>query len=273
MKKAAAVLCMFLAAGITASAFAAEESTAGSQTVQAVQATVSVQPQGAQQTSIEEQQQTPQPAEQYKNETSQERQIQQTDENLQVNQSATEEADAPAENKEKTKKTERIHPYIRADAGLTYTAFDVKYQDVTKELTGLQAMYNFGAGIKYKKGRFELAYHKRATMSDFLFFIINTNAWVENNAVMANAFYDYVSLKYFALYIGGGAGVNMWNSEFKSFGDKYTDSGTSFIGGVYLGASINTPIGFSIDFGVDYFYVNEPLMNSFVPKIGARLTF
>ncbi|MFA7073897.1 MAG: hypothetical protein WC234_01770 [Endomicrobiaceae bacterium] len=274
MKKAAAVLCMFIAAGITASAFAADEVPAGSLSVQTVEATVSVQPQVAQQTSILEQQQTSQPAEQYvETETSQAQPNQQPDENLQPNQSATEEAAAAAENKEKTKKDERIHPYIRADAGLTYTAFDVKYQDVTKELTGLQAMYNFGAGIKYKKGRFELAYHKRATMSDFLFFLINTNAWVENNAVMANVFYDYVSLKYFALYIGGGAGVNMWNSEFKTLGTKYTDNGTSFIGGIYLGASINTPIGFSIDFGVDYFYVNEPLMNSFVPKIGARLTF
>lgn len=271
MKKAAAVflfMCCFIS-GLQTAATADETATAA-QPEQTVQAAVTMQTQENANVQTPEQQLTAPASAEQTAET--QPQLQQEQDKPQP--AVKEEPAASTEKKEeKSKKCERIHPYIRADAGFTYSAFDIKYQDVTKELAGLQAMYNCAAGIKYKKGRFELAYQQRGTMSDFLFFLIATSAWVENDAVMANAFYDFVSSEYFALYIGGGAGVNMWNSEFKSFGDKYTDSGTSFIGGVYLGASINTPIGFSIDFGVDYFYVNEPLMNSFVPKIGARLTF
>ncbi|MDD5102494.1 MAG: hypothetical protein PHH62_05880 [Endomicrobiaceae bacterium] len=266
MKKAVAILCMLFVAGVS-SILAADE----------------VPNQNPQEVKFQETQpplQTPnqEKAVQELEETQLETQPIQLEEQapieqLQPQQKVLEQPQPKSEDKKDSDKDDKIHLYLRADAGLTYTAFNVNYESKTKELTGLQGMYNFGAGIQYKRGRFELAYQERSTMSDFLFFLVNTNAWVDNNAIMTNAFYDFVSTKYFALYIGGGLGVNMWNSEFKSSGTKYTDSGTSFIGGTYLGASINTPVGFSIDFGVDYFYVSEPIMNSFVPKIGVRLTF
>ncbi|MDD5021390.1 MAG: hypothetical protein PHR82_04520 [Endomicrobiaceae bacterium] len=176
--------------------------------------------------------------------------------------------------KEEPKKS-RYHPYIRTDIGFTYTAFDIKYQGETAQFTGFQGMFNLAAGVKKERTRFELEYQSRATVSDVLFLIAGATASVENNAVMANAFYDFVSYKYFALYIGGGAGVNMWTNNYKNIITHVvtTDKGTSLTGGIYLGASINIPIGFSIDFGVDYLYISEPQMNSFVPKIGVRITF
>lgn len=172
-------------------------------------------------------------------------------------------------------KKSRYHPYIRMDMGFTYTGFDVKYQGETAKFSGFQGMVNFAAGVKKERTRFELDYQSRATVSDVLFIIAGSTASIENKAVMANAFYDFVSYKYFALYIGGGAGLNMWTNNYKNNITHVvtTDSGSSFAGGIYLGSSINIPIGLSIDFGVDYLYVSEPQMNSFVPKIGARITF
>ncbi|MDD2524268.1 MAG: outer membrane beta-barrel protein [Endomicrobiaceae bacterium] len=265
MKKAVAIFCMLFVAGVSYSIAADEVPNQNPQQVQFQE------PQ--QQLQTPNQQKAVQELEQTQPEQNQTIQLEEQApvEQLQPQPKGLEQ---PQSNKEeKSDKDTKIHPYIRADAGFTYTAFDINYKDKTQSLAGFQGMYNFAAGIKYKRTRFEAAYQERATMSDFLFFIIKTEAWVENKAVMANVFYDFVSSKYFALYIGGGLGVNMWNSEFSSFGDEYTDSGTSVIGGAYLGASINTPIGFSIDFGVDYFHVTDPLMDSFVPKIGARLNF
>ncbi len=192
---------------------------------------------------------------------------------VQPQQPVLNQKESEKETKEEKNYDDKIHPYIRADIGITYTSFEVDYNSDSEKLSGMQGMCNLAAGIKYKKGRFELAYQKRDTMSDVLLILINRNAWVENQAVMANAFYDFVSSKYFALYIGGGAGLNMWKTELKWSGNEYNDSGTSYTAGAYLGASINTSIGFSIDFGIDYYYVNKPMMNSVVPKIGARITF
>ena len=176
--------------------------------------------------------------------------------------------------KEEPKKS-KYHPYIRMDMGFTYTGFDIKYEGETKQFTGFQGMVNVAAGVKKERTRFELDYQSRATVSDVLFIIAGSTASIENNAIMANAFYDFVSYKYFALYIGGGVGVNMWTNNYKNNFTHVvtTDKGTSLAGGIYLGSSINIPIGFSIDFGVDYLYISEPQMNSFVPKIGARITF
>lgn len=172
-------------------------------------------------------------------------------------------------------KKSRYHPYIRMDMGFTYTGFDIKYQGETAKFSGFQGMVNFAAGVKKERTRFELDYQSRATVSDVLFIIAGSTASIESNSVMANAFYDFVSYKYFALYIGAGAGLNMWTNNYKNNITHVvtTDKGSSFTGGIYLGASINIPIGFSIDFGVDYLHVSEPQMNSFVPKIGARITF
>lgn len=176
--------------------------------------------------------------------------------------------------KEETKDG-KYHPYIRTDIGFTYTTFDIKYEGETSSFSGFQGMFNLAAGVKKERTRFELEYQSRATISDVLFIIAGATASSENNAIMANAFYDFVSYKYFALYIGGGVGFNMWKNKYENTYTHVvtTDSGTSFTGGIYLGASINIPIGFSIDFGVDYLYLSEPQMNSFVPKIGVRITF
>ena len=193
---------------------------------------------------------------------------------VQVKTQEVEQVKEQPKQKEEPKKS-RYHPYIRTDIGFTYTAFDIKYQDETEQFTGFQGMFNIAAGVKKERTRFELEYQSRATVSDVLFLIAGATASVENNAVMANAFYDFVSYKYFALYIGSGVGLNMWTNSYKNIITHVvtTDNGTSLTGGIYLGASINIPIGFSIDFGVDYLYISEPQMNSFVPKIGARITF
>ncbi|GAB1402134.1 hypothetical protein MASR1M68_10450 [Elusimicrobiota bacterium] len=183
-------------------------------------------------------------------------------------------AEEQPKQKEEPKKS-KYHPYIRMDMGFTYTGFDIKYEGEISKFSGFQGMVNFAAGLKKERTRFELAYQSRATVSDVLFIIAGSTASIENKAFMANVFYDFVSYEYFALYIGGGAGLNMWTNNYKNNITHVvtTDKGSSITAGIYLGSSINIPIGFSIDFGVDYLYVSEPQMNSFVPKIGARITF
>lgn len=171
-----------------------------------------------------------------------------------------------------SKDSDRWCPYVRMDAGFTYATFTVEDND----LSGWQGLYNIGLGAKYKRARFDLAYQTRATITNVLLAPLY-NVTVYNQALMANAYYDFVSAPFFALYIGGGAGMNNWEYEIKDLSSQTEkENGTSFIGGIYLGASINVPVKvvmLSIDFGVDYYYIEKPMMNSFVPKIGARLTF
>lgn len=167
-----------------------------------------------------------------------------------------------------------IHPYLRLDAGLTYSAFNL---GPGEDLTGFQYIGNLAVGAEYKRSRIELAYQPRATISDVIFSLVNTYAAIDSDAYMINYYYDFFSTDFFDAYIGTGAGIDKWQYEYRRVSASQTtvDNGVSFIGGLYLGVSFNIPMHYviaSIDTGIDYYYQHHFRMHNITPKVGLRLT-
>lgn len=163
-------------------------------------------------------------------------------------------------------------PYFRADAQAAYSAFTLAGSNGDQDLTGFQGVYDFALGANYKRGRFELAYQKRGAVSDAIFLFAATTAFVDNDAVLANAYYDFVKAGFFSMYIGGGMGVNKWSSEITSFGHTYSDDGYAFIGGAYLGMSFAIYM-VNLDFGMNYYYISKLDMNTLGFMAGVRINF
>ncbi len=169
-----------------------------------------------------------------------------------------------------------VRPYIRADAGLTYSSFEL---GPGEDLTGFQFIGNLAFGAEYKRSRLEFAYQPREAVSDVIYMLADTFASVSGDVFMVNCFYDFFYAKYFDLYVGAGGGVDKWNSVSRatlSGSGEVKDDGASFIGGLYLGMSFNIPMRYilaSLDMGVDYYYERHFRTNNFVPKIGLRLGF
>ena len=169
-----------------------------------------------------------------------------------------------------------VRPYVRADAWLTYSSFELGSGE---DLTGFQFIGNLALGAEYKRSRVELAYQPREAVSDVIYMLADTFASVSGDVFMVNYFYDFFYAKYFDLYIGAGVGVDKWESVSRATisGSKdVKDDGTSFIGGLYLGMSFNIPMKYivtSLDMGVDYYYERHFKTNNFVPKVGLRFGF
>ncbi len=169
-----------------------------------------------------------------------------------------------------------VRPYIRADAGLTYSSFELGSGE---DLTGFQFIGNLALGAEYKRSRLELAYQPREAVSDVIYMLTNTFASVSGDVFMVNYFYDFFYAKYFDLYIGAGAGIDKWESVSRatlSGSEEVKNDGTSFIWGLYLGMSFNIPMKYvvtSLDMGVDYYNERHFKTNNFVPKIGLRFGF
>lgn len=161
--------------------------------------------------------------------------------------------------------------YLRADAGITYSDLTVDDYD----LGGFQGMFNFVAGGQKGPWRAELAYQERATVSElFSSLLTQTMASMEQHALLLNGYYDVWSSKYFAWYVGAGAGLNSYKKviTYQNTGTEVSEDGYSAILGAYTGLSLNFEhIG--IDLGVDYYYTYKPNLNSLVPKIGLRVIF
>lgn len=161
--------------------------------------------------------------------------------------------------------------YLRADAGLTYSDINVSDYD----LSGFQGMFNFAAGGQNGRWRAELAFQERATVSEmFSSLLTQTMATLEQHALFANGYYDVLSYKHFAWYVGAGAGLSAYESviTYQSTGVETTEDGYSPILGAYTGLSFNFEhVG--IDLGVDYFYTYKPNIKSLVPKVGLRIIF
>lgn len=161
--------------------------------------------------------------------------------------------------------------YLRADAGLTYSDLIVDNYD----LGGFQGMFNFAGGAQNNRWRAELNYQERATISEvFSSLLTQTMASMEQHALMLNGYYDLFSSKYFAWYLGAGAGVNRYEKviTYQNTGVETSETGYSTILGAYTGLSINFE-HFGIDVGVDYYYTYKPNLNNIVPKIGLRIIF
>lgn len=159
--------------------------------------------------------------------------------------------------------------YLRADAGFTYSDIDVSNYD----LSGFQGMFNFAAGGQNGRWRAELAFQERATVSEmFSSLLTQTMATLEQHALIVNGYYDVLSYKHFAWYVGAGAGINGYESRVSYPEKDVTEDGYSPILGTYTGLSLNFE-HLGIDVGIDYFYTYRPNINSLVPKIGLRIIF
>lgn len=158
------------------------------------------------------------------------------------------------------------------DMGFTYASFSYK----NASLGEFQGMYDLGAGIQYKRGRFELNYQARQSVSNPISAIFGLGITeVSMNSIMLNAYYDFVKSKSFAMYIGAGAGGNFWNLKTHDsiLHEDNEYSGTSFAGAGYFGMIIGLFAGLGMDLGLDYYFVNDLQMNTIMPKIGLRYTF
>lgn len=166
---------------------------------------------------------------------------------------------------------EKLRIYVGADAGLTYSDLQVDDYD----LGGFTGIFNFALGGKYDRWRAELAFQERATISEmFNSLLTETMATMEQRALLVNGYYDIWSSKYFAWYVGAGAGLNNYEKiiTYQDTGKEITEDGYSAILGAYTGLSINFDY-VGIDFGVNYYYTYKPNLNNIVPKIGLRVMF
>lgn len=164
-----------------------------------------------------------------------------------------------------------IKPYFRADAGLTYSESSVMGYDVS----GFQGMYNFALGAQKDRIRAELVFQERATISE-MFSAILTQRMValDERSLLLNGYYNFLNYKYFAAYVGAGAGGSYYKATVNDNNIEYEqeESGYSAVLGAYAGLSLilNHVI---FDLGVDYYYTFKPSMNSIVPKLGLRIKF
>ena len=164
-----------------------------------------------------------------------------------------------------------VKPYLRSDVGITYSETSVMGYDVS----GFQGMYNFALGAQKDRIRAELVFQERATISE-MFSAILTQRMValDERSLLLNGYYNLLNYKYFAAYVGAGAGGSYYKATVNDNNIEYEqeESGYSAILGAYAGLSLilNHVI---FDLGVDYYYAFKPSMNSIVPKLGLRIKF
>ena len=136
-------------------------------------------------------------------------------------------------------------------------------------------VYNFDFGVRYnKRYRFSLNYQSRAEVSELFQILFGHVISVRNDALRINAYYDYVSMEKFAMYIGAGIGGDRYHYEITKRYNNSTESknGFTFTSGATTGLSFrmwrtNLDIGFSFD------YIAEPRIYSYGPNIGLRYNF
>lgn len=161
--------------------------------------------------------------------------------------------------------------YIGANMGLSATDITVNGED----FFDFGSVYNFEVGARYKKrSRLALNYQSRAEVSELFQILAGHTISVTNNALRINAYYDYVSLDKFAMYIGIGAGGDRYSYKIT---DRYNDAteskhGFTFTGGASTGISFRMG-HFYLDLGAAVDYIAKPKMLGFGPNIGLRYNF
>lgn len=166
-----------------------------------------------------------------------------------------------------------LYKYINFDLCLSMGATKTHDKDNNeKEMVTVGGLYNIALGLQQNRLRYELAYQQREEVSEVLQALVGLVSTLSIKAVMANVYYDYLRTDNFAMYVGGGFGGDYYKLTMKSSTDFYKDDGYSCILGGYTGITfiINR---FSIDLGINYYYINEPETNTFAPKISFRYAF
>lgn len=162
-------------------------------------------------------------------------------------------------------------PYLTSDLGVTYTDATIHGYD----MSGFTGVFNIGAGMRNDRARIGITYQKRDTISElFSSWITETNASLDEQAVMANVSYDIISTNWVAVYVGAGAGANFYDFklEYDDGRPDYTESGTGFIGNLSAGVTLRIAhVGLTI--GADYGYASHPRSTTITPRIGLNLSF
>ena len=160
--------------------------------------------------------------------------------------------------------------YISANIGAI--ASDVKIKD--DSFFDFGGVTNFEIGAQYNRYRLALAYQDRAEVSELIQILAGHTVSLENKALRVNGYYDYVSSKSFAMYVGLGLGIDRYDYtiEERYSGRKESKHGPAFTGGVSTGMIFSFwHLGIDLGFAVDY--VSYPRMYSFGPTIGLRYNF
>lgn len=162
-------------------------------------------------------------------------------------------------------------PYLTSDLGVTYTDATIHGYD----MSGFTGVFNIGAGMRNDRARIGITYQKRDTISElFSSWLTQTNATLDEQAVMANVSYDIISTNWVAVYVGAGAGANFYDFKLEYDDDRpdYTESGTGFIGNLSAGVTLRIAhVGLTI--GADYGYASHPRSTTITPRIGLNLSF
>lgn len=163
------------------------------------------------------------------------------------------------------------NPYIGMNFGIC--ASDVTVHD--EDFFDFGGVYNFEVGTRYKERvRLALNYQTRAEVSEFFQVLLGHSISITNDAIRVNAYYDYVSLNWFSMYIGAGIGGDRYSYKITDRADNSTLSkhGYTFTGGVSTGLSFRL-WQMHIDLGAVFDYIAEPEIYSYGPNIGIRYYF
>ena len=160
--------------------------------------------------------------------------------------------------------------YIAADMGVFIS--DVEINDDTFLDLGVSGMFEFGA--QYNRYRLGISLKDAGEASGVIQALAGHTVGIENISLRLNGYYDYVSYKGFAMYVGAGLGVNRYDYKIK---EQYThreesDIGASFTAGAKTGMTFGGGhMRFDIGFAVDY--ISFPRIYSYGPTVGLRYNF
>ncbi len=162
-------------------------------------------------------------------------------------------------------------PYLTSDFGITYTDATIHGYD----MGGFTGVFRIGAGARNDRTRIGVTYQKRDTISElFSSWLTQTNATLDEQAVMVNVSYDIISTNWVAVYVGAGAGANFYDFKLEYDDDRpdYTDSGTGVIGNLSAGIVLRIS-HLGITLGADYGYISHPRSTTITPRVGVNISF
>lgn len=166
--------------------------------------------------------------------------------------------------------TNKWQPYIGANIGVN--ASDVRVEG--DDFFDFGAVSNFELGGRYNRYRLALNYQSRAEVSELFQILFGHTIAIKNDALRVNGYYDYISSKNFAMYIGAGLGLNRYDYTIT---ERYNNTSREKHG-ITFTTGLNTGMSFSfwhlsIDLGFAVDYIVSPRIISYSPNIGLRYNF
>jgi len=161
-------------------------------------------------------------------------------------------------------------PYIGANVGVTASDTRVEADD----FFDFGAVGNFELGVRYNRYRLALNYQSRAEVSEMFQILAGHTSAIKNDAIRINGYYDYLSSKHFAMYIGAGIGGDRYHYTITPNYNAPTKEkhGITFTTGLTTGMSFSF-WHLSLDLGFSFDYIVSPRIYSYSPNIGLRYNF